>query len=173
MNIHHWLNHYSLRHYLARLVFYPWIPWHSSIFMLFHSVPGFKGRNIYPVLPWLFVLNTFRCMCACVLNNYAQSSVQALVHVQTHRASSEFLKMPYVCKLIHLCILADCKIYGILLGAVWSARPPSRVPLTAVAPSPRTTGATARHAGSNAVWTLAWWKSVSMTGDPYVFRAIL
>lgn len=46
-------------------------------------------------------------------------------------------------------------------GAAWSAKPPSPVPSTGAAPSPRTTGATAKPVVWSAASTSAWWRSVS------------
>lgn len=46
-------------------------------------------------------------------------------------------------------------------GAVWNVKPLSPVRSMEAAPSPRTTGATAKPVVLNAALTSAWWKSVS------------
>lgn len=47
VRVHYWLNHYAWRHCLASSSFYPWIPWHWSIFILFPLFSGFKGKIFF------------------------------------------------------------------------------------------------------------------------------
>lgn len=73
---------------------YPWIPWHSSIFMLFYSALDFKGKNVYPVLPWLRVQDPcIRATMLYILNQNLHTALhyQHTVVRHTHRALNKLL----------------------------------------------------------------------------------